>query len=109
MYVLTVTHDGFIILHINPMASWPNPSLKILTSQLPRPNLHKTYHQMYIILLYPYNVVWYYFPLVRASPGTNIYPGLVKLLVHIEMDWCKHETHKGMNTALWVSHILLLC
>ena len=35
---------------------------------------------MYVILLYPQHIVWYYFLLVRASPGTNIHPGLVKYL-----------------------------
>ena len=28
------------------------------------------------------------------------YPGLVKLLVHIELEWYKHETRNGMNTTL---------
>ena len=57
MYISPVTHNDFFILHINDMAGFLQYSLKILTSQLLRLNLHKTYYQLYIILLYPQYII----------------------------------------------------
>ena len=44
-------------------------------------------------------MVWYSFNFGCGFIGTNIHTGQVNLLVHIEIDSYKQDTHEGMNTS----------